>query len=77
MRTLLIIIAIAFAVPCHAQFTSSPTEKSVKGTFYVSIDDVMTLFLNGKEVLHAGIGEHRSPETELKNWRPCSCAHGQ
>ena len=42
------------------------TQQSVKGSFYVSVDDDAAIFVNGNKVHSAGINESRSPELELK-----------
>jgi hypothetical protein len=63
MRTILPIFILLFAVfRVEAQFN----EKSAKGSFYVSVDDAATIFVNGIKVHHAGIGETRSAEIELR-----------
>lgn len=67
MRTLFVLLlTAAFMFPARAQFTSTRDEKSAKGTFYVSVDDAATIYLNGKEVHKAPVGESRSAELELK-----------
>lgn len=57
-------LALAFTtlVPCNAQITNKP----MKGTFYITVDDAATIYVNGEKVIAAGIGESRSPEIELK-----------
>ena len=65
IRTLHTLILAAFAaLPCQAQIEK--TEAPTKGTFYVSVDDAATIFINGKEFYKAGVNESRSPEGELK-----------
>jgi len=49
---------------CSAQLPNTP--KPIKGTFYVSVDDACTIFVNGQNVFQAGFGQSRSPELELK-----------
>jgi hypothetical protein len=63
MRILLLVL-ISFLIAFRSD-AQSP-EKSVKGTFYVSVDDFAFVFVNGMQVYRAGIGETRSPEVELK-----------
>ena len=41
-------------------------QESVKGSFYVSVDDEASIFINGGKVHSARINESRSPELELK-----------
>ena len=65
MRTLLAFIVAAFTtLPCVAQL--STTDKSAKGTFYLSVDDAVSIFINGAPVYKTGRGESRSPELALK-----------
>jgi hypothetical protein len=64
MRALLLVLAVAFTLPCQAQLPTN--DKSARGSFYVSVDDATTIFVNGQKIYHTGIGDHRSPETELK-----------
>jgi hypothetical protein len=67
MRTLLfLLLASILTLPAHAQFASDRDAKSAKGTFYVSVDDAAKIYLNGKEVHNASVGESRSAEIELK-----------
>jgi hypothetical protein len=49
-----------------AQLPVAGSAPPIKGTFYVSVDDECTIYVNGKNIYHAAIGESRSPETELK-----------
>jgi len=65
MRTFLLCF-LALTLSCHAQFTSTLNDKSAKGSFYVSVDDHATIYINGQQFYHCDIGESRSPETELK-----------
>ncbi len=51
---------------CRAQLPGGPEEPPIKGTFYVSVDDGCTIYVNGQKVYKAGLGESRSPEVELK-----------
>ena len=44
---------------------SAPKTKGILGSFYVSVDDSVTIYLNGQVVHNARIGETRSPEVEL------------
>ena len=66
MRFLLAFIASCFiALHCHAQTLTGEPPKNVTGTFYVSVDDGATIYVNGKKVHGAGIGESRSGELVL------------
>jgi hypothetical protein len=58
----IITIVVGLFLPslCSAQ------PRSLVGTFYVSVDDVAKLFVDGKEVYVAKYGESRSGELELK-----------
>jgi hypothetical protein len=60
------LLLLLFTLPCRSQLPVSGSAPPIKGTFYVTVDDECTIFVNGKEVYHAKIGESRSPETELK-----------
>jgi hypothetical protein len=51
---------------CRAQLPSNANQKPIKGTFYVSVDDACTIFVNGQKAYETGIGLSRSPELELK-----------
>jgi hypothetical protein len=51
---------------CPAQLPVAGSAPPVKGTFYVTVDDECTIFVNGQKIYHAKVGESRSPETELK-----------
>ena len=67
MRTItLILLAFLTAFSCQAQLSSTFDDRSIKGSFYVSVDDAATIYVNGKQFYSANIGESRSPETELK-----------
>ncbi|MCX7824186.1 MAG: hypothetical protein N2689_01330 [Verrucomicrobiae bacterium] len=46
--------------------TPKPGDQPVVGRFYVSVDDAATIFVNGRQVAHAGINESSSPETTLR-----------
>lgn len=54
------------ALPCSAQLPGVSTEPPIRGTFYVSVDDSCTIFVNGVKAYHTGIGVNRSPELEVK-----------
>jgi len=63
MRVLfLFLLAFTALAPARAQFANKP----VKGTFYITVDDACTIYVNGTKLFAAGIGESRTPETELK-----------
>ena len=69
MRTCVLFLSLlAFVTATHyeAQLASTLDDKSARGIFYVSVDDAATIYINGKKFYSAGIGESRSPETELK-----------
>ena len=67
MRTfILTLLTFIATLPCEAQLASTLNDKSTKGTFYVSVDDGATIYINGTKFYGTGIGESRSPETELK-----------
>lgn len=67
MRTfILTLFAFLVALRCEAQFASTLNDKSAKGTFYVSVDDAATIYINGRRFYSTGVGRSRSPETELK-----------
>jgi hypothetical protein len=51
---------------CSAQLPNPAPPAPIKGTFYISVDDAATIFVNGQKVYYAQIGESRSPELELK-----------
>jgi hypothetical protein len=61
---LLALLAL-LALPCAAQSITNPTAP-VSGSFYVSVDDHCTIFVNGEKVYHGNLGSSRSPETSLK-----------
>lgn len=66
MRTLVLTLLLLVAtLSSQAQLASKPGDP-IKGTFYVSVDDAATIYINGTKFYTAGIGENRSPETELK-----------
>jgi hypothetical protein len=58
----LLLLSLFVARQVEAQFD----QKSVKGNFYVSVDDSADIYVNGTKVFHADIGETRSEEVELK-----------
>jgi hypothetical protein len=66
MRILTVFLAFVATLSCEAQFASTLNDRSLSGTFYVSVDDAATIYINGSKFYGVGIGEHRSPETELK-----------
>lgn len=51
---------------CQAQLPNKADLLPIKGTFYVSVDDKCTLFVNGQSAYQAKLGQSRSPEMELK-----------
>jgi hypothetical protein len=53
------------ALPCAAQSITTPV-LPVTGSFYVSVDDSCTIFVNGQKFYHGDLGSSRSPETVLK-----------
>jgi hypothetical protein len=68
-KLLLVLSMIIFGAPIWAQSSldGSRLVKSAKGTFYVSVDDTVKIFINGKEVYYVGkAGNSRSPEMELR-----------
>ena len=66
MRTVLLIAMLAFTSVLQAQLPEVPNIKSLKGSFFVGVDDSATIFVNGRKFYQCGIGTHRSPQTELK-----------
>jgi hypothetical protein len=60
------LLLLLLALPCRSQLPVAGSAAPIKGTFYVTVDDECTIFVNGKKVYFAQIGESRSPETELK-----------
>jgi hypothetical protein len=53
------------ALPCAAQSITTPGTP-VTGSFFVSVDDHCTIFVNGEKVYHGDLGSSRSPATSLK-----------
>lgn len=51
---------------CSAQLPAKAGSEPIKGTFYVSVDDSATIFVNGVNMYEAKWGDSRSPELELK-----------
>jgi len=49
-----------------SQLPDAPTPPPIKGTFYVSVDDAATIYVNSQKAFEAKFGESRSPELELK-----------
>ena len=49
----------------HVQALTGDPPKSVTGTFYVSVDDAATIYVNGKKIHDAGVHESRSAELVL------------
>ena len=45
--------------------TPQPDDKTIKGCFYVSVDDTATIFVNGRQVMHAHLNESASEKTSL------------
>ncbi len=66
MRTFILFLLLVFPLASRAQFSSTLNDKAVKGTFYVSVDDGATIFINGQKFYDAPLNESRSPETQLK-----------
>ena len=64
LASLLCLLAF-FARPCTAQSITNPVNP-VTGSFYVSVDDHCTIFVNGEKIHHGNLGTSRSPETTLK-----------
>ena len=54
------------ALHCSAQLPGKPAGEPIKGTFYVSVNDTATIFVNGQNAYQAPFGDSRSPEMELK-----------
>ena len=52
------------ALPCAAQFTNPG--QPMTGSFYVSVDDHCTIFINGEKFYHGNLGSSHSPQTSLK-----------
>ena len=65
MTRIISAILLLFAACAGAQVPAPSTTYSVKGKFYVSVDDLAEIFVNGKQVHRANIGESQSPELEL------------
>lgn len=64
MRTLLTFALLGLAVlSTHAE--SRDGKKSLEGSFYVSVDDAATIYVNGTEVYAARFGESKSPALRL------------
>ena len=67
MRNFLLpLIALSLVLQCSAQLPGAPAPPPMKGTFYVSVDDAATIYVNGQKAYDAKFGESRSPELELK-----------
>jgi len=67
MRHLLLpVFALMLTLRCPAQLPGAPEPAPIKGTFYISVDDAATIYVNGQKAFSAPIGENRSPELELK-----------
>jgi biopolymer transport protein ExbD len=64
---ILFLFAAVLTSPCKAQLANTREQKSATGTFYVSVDDMAKIFINGTKVFEANAGESRSPQVELKN----------
>ena len=62
----LLLLLLALPLVCHAQFASNLNNRTAKGTFYVSVDDGATIYVNGQKFYDAPLNESRSPEMELK-----------
>ena len=63
MKALISLCVLWFTVSvAQAQLLSFP----LKGKFYVSVDDSVTLFLNGRQLHKAGINESSSPEVLIE-----------
>lgn len=62
----LALLFCSLAISCLAQLPGAMQPQPIKGTFYVSVDDACTIYINGQKVYDARIGESRSPELDLK-----------
>jgi hypothetical protein len=58
---------VAFLTVCFLSFPvfAQLSSDGVKGSFYVSVDDAAWIYVNGKKVFQAGIGESQSTELIL------------
>jgi hypothetical protein len=66
MRALALLLLFAvLAISCNGQLPNV-NDKAVKGTFYYSVDDRATVYVNGQKAMFCDRGEGRSPEMELK-----------
>ena len=66
MMRLISAVLFLFVVFANAQNTTTANTFAVKGKFYVSVDDVADIFLNGLKVHRGNIGQSQSQEMELK-----------
>ena len=61
-----IVILFALAIRAIAQLPGNSPVKPVTGTFYASVDDHATIYVNGQKTHQADYGAKRSAELNLK-----------
>lgn len=59
------VVSCILSLSSFAQLPSKTPPKGLVGTFYVSVDDGATIFVNGQQIHNAGMNESRSGELEL------------
>ena len=62
----LLLLLCLLTLPCAAQLPGDPPPPPLTGTFFVSVDDWATIFVNGQKIFHTGLGATKSAETTLK-----------